>query len=119
MDDIAMQETRMMLKQDVLHDWEERAVEAQVTIREEIEPELERRRYELEIARRLLEKAEDDGREASEVAQETWQTQVDVLEMLVGMLEGDLAEQQDELALCEAMIAEIKADLGPDEVGVE
>ena len=28
--------------------------------------------------------------------------------MLVGMTEGDLAEQQEELALCEAMIAEME-----------
>jgi hypothetical protein len=42
---------------------------------------------------------------------EIWQTQVDVLGMLVGMAEGDLAEQQEELALCEAMVAEIEADL--------
>ena len=34
-----------------------------------------------------------------------------VLGMLVGMTEGDLAEQREELALCEAMVAEIKADL--------
>jgi hypothetical protein len=31
--------------------------------------------------------------------------------MLVGMTEGDLAEQQEEVALCDAMVAEIEADL--------
>lgn len=116
-------EARMMLKQEVLCDWKERAVDAWIRI-DELEPELERRQYELEIAQRLLEKAEDEGNGAAEgseaaMAQETWQIQVDVLEMLVGTLEGDLAEQQEELALCEAMIAEIKADLDTDEVNAE
>ena len=59
----------------------------------------------MEIAQRLLSKAQD------EAAREIWQTQVDVLGMLVGMAEGDLAEQQEEVALCEAMVAEIEADL--------
>lgn len=72
---------------------------------EEIESQLERSRYELEIAQRLLGKAQD------EAAQQTWQTQVDVLEMVIGMAEGDLAEQREELCLCEAMITEIEADL--------
>ena len=31
--------------------------------------------------------------------------------MMVGMAESDLAEGQEELALCEAMIAEIETDL--------
>jgi len=76
---------------------------------EELEPKLERERYEMEIAQRLLAKAQD------EPARETWQTQVDVLQMVAGMTENDLAEQQEELALCEAMIAEIEADLVVDQ----
>lgn len=103
------EEERMMLKQDVLRAWEERAVDAWTKISDEIEPRLERKQYELEIAQRLLEKAEDDE------ARSDWQIQVDVLGMLVGMLEGDLAEQQEELALCDAMIAEIEADIAADE----
>lgn len=63
----------------------------------------------MEIAQRLLAKAQD------EPARETWQTQVDVLQMMAGMTENDLAEQQEELALCEAMIAEIEADLAADQ----
>ena len=62
-----------MLKREVLQAWENRATETQTRIDEEIEPELERRQYELEIAQRLLEKAQDDA------SRETWQTQVDVL----------------------------------------
>lgn len=99
------EEERTMLKREVLQAWEERAINAQAEIFECIEPELERLQYEAEIARRLLEKAQDD------TARENWQIQVDVFDMLVGMKEGELAEQQEELALCEAMVAEIEADL--------
>ena len=74
-----------MLKREVLRAWENRATETQTRIDEEIEPELERRQYELEIAQRLLEKAQDDA------SRETWQIQVDVLQMMIGMVEGDLA----------------------------
>ena len=93
-----------MMKQEVLHTWEDRATEAFDKI-EELEDKLERQRYELEIAQRLLAKAQDDA------ARETWQTQVDVLIMLVQMAENELEEQQDEQVLCDAMIAEIEADL--------
>ena len=99
------EEARTMMKREVLQAWEDRAISAQSKIEESLEPELERLRYETEIAQRLLVKAQD------EAARETWQTQVDVLEMLVGMAEGDLDEQREELALCEVMIAEIEADL--------
>jgi len=105
------EEERAMLKREVLRAWEDRAVEAQAKIETETRPELDRRQYEMEIARRLLEKAQDD------TTQETWQTQVDVLQMMIGMIEGDLAEQQEELALCEAMTAEIEADLATDQPG--
>ena len=99
------EEERRMMKEEVRQAWEDRAVAAQSKIWEDLEPQLARRSYELEIAQRLLSKAQD------EAAREIWQTQVDVLGMLVGMAEGDLAEQQEELALCEAMVAEIEADL--------
>jgi len=103
------EEARAMLKRDVLRDWEDRAIEAQCKIDEEITPELERRQYELEIAQRLLDKAQDDA------ARATWQTEVDVLVMLVSMAEGNLNEQLEEIALCDTMIAEIEADLDTEE----
>jgi hypothetical protein len=103
------EEARRMMKLEVRHAWEDRAAAAQGRITEDLEPQLARRTYELEIAERLLLKAQD------ETAREIWQTQVAVLGMLAGMAEGDLAEQQEELALCEAMIAEIEADLGASE----
>jgi hypothetical protein len=99
------EEERTMLKREVLRAWEDRAIDDQARIDEEIVPELERRQYELEIAERLLAKAQDDA------ARETWRIQVDVLQMMVGQAENELSEQQEDLALCEAMIAEIQADL--------
>ncbi|MDH7486449.1 MAG: hypothetical protein QHJ81_09275 [Anaerolineae bacterium] len=103
------EEARAMMKREVRQAWEDRAIEAQSQIWDTLEPKLERLRYEREIARRLLAKAPD------EAARQTWQTQVDVLEMMIGMTENDLAEQQEEIALCEAMIAEIEADLAADQ----
>ncbi len=101
-------EARTAMKREVLRQWEDRAAEAYSQIWDVLEPELERLRYELEIARRLLAKAPDDA------ARQTWQIQVDTLESMVGMTEHELAQQQEELALCEAMIAEMEADLAAD-----
>ena len=75
------EEARVMMKREVLRAWEDRAVDAYTKIEEEIEVELERRRYELEIAQRLLAKAEDDA------ARETWRIQVDVLDSIIGLAE--------------------------------
>ena len=99
------EEERRMMKQEVCQAWENRGLAAQGKIWEDLELQLARQTYELAIARRLLDKAPD------EAARQTWQTQVDVLGMLVGMTEGDLTEQQEEVALCDAMVAEIEADL--------
>jgi len=96
---------KMVIKRNVLQAWQNRAINAQTKIDEEIQVELERFRYELEIAQRLLAKAQDDA------VRETWRIQVDVLQMMVSQAEADLEEQQEDLALCEAMIAEIEADL--------
>jgi hypothetical protein len=99
------EEERRMMQQEVRQAWEDRAIAAQSKIWETIEPELTRRTYEMAIAQRLLSKAQD------EASRQTWQTQVDVLQMFVINAENELAEQQEELALCEAMVAEIEADL--------
>jgi hypothetical protein len=98
------EEAEQMMKREVLRAWQDRAVEAFSKI-EELAPELERTQYELEIAQRLLDKAQDDA------DRETWQTQVDVLIMLVQRTEGKLAEQEQEQELCDTMVAEIEADL--------
>jgi hypothetical protein len=97
-----------MLKREILASWERRAADAYSKI-EELEYDAERFRYETEIAQRLLDKALDDA------ARETWRIQVDVLQMMADMAEGDLAERQEELALCDAMIAEIEADLAAEQ----
>ena len=101
-------EAARMMKREVLCAWEDRAAKAFGNL-EELEPELERRQYELEIVQRLLAKAQEDA------ARETWQTQVDVLTMLVQQTQDRLDEEQAEEALCDAMVDEIRADLGePD-----
>lgn len=94
-----------MVKQEVLAAWKERASRAESQISDMLEPKLKRLHYEEEIAKRLLAKATD------EPARQTWQTQVDVLDMLITMAENDVAEEQEELALCEAMLGEIEVDL--------
>ncbi len=99
------EEERQMMKQEVRQAWKDRAIDAQGTIWETLEPKLARRKYEMAIAQRLLSKAQD------EASRETWQTQVDVLQMFVLDAENELTEQQEEVALCEAMVAEIEADL--------
>ena len=99
------EEERRMMKEEVRQAWEDRAIAAQSKIWETIEPELARRTYEMAIAQRLLSKAQD------EASRQTWQTQVDVLQMFVINAENELAEQQEEVALCDAMVAEIEADL--------
>jgi len=81
----------MMIKHDVLRTWENRAANAQTKIDEKIQVELERRRYELEIAQRLLAKTQDDA------ARETWRIQVDVLQMLVSQAQADLEAGQEAL----------------------
>ena len=102
------EEAHAMMKREVRQAWEDRATRAHVDVDEEIEPELERLRYEQEIAQRLLDKAQD------EATRETWQIQVSVLQHMICLAEGRLAEQRAEIDLCEAMISEIELDLGPD-----
>lgn len=101
------EEARVVMKREVLQKWDQRAVEAYGKI-EDIEAELERLRYEAAITQRLLTKAQDES------ARETWQIQTDVLDMLIVQAEGKLEEQQQEMAMCDAMVAEMQADLGID-----
>ncbi len=103
------EEAYRMMRQEVLAAWEERAICAQGKIWEEIEPQLERLRYEKEIAQRLLDKAQD------EPARETWQTQVDVVQTMIALAEDDLAAQQKDIELCEAVMVEIEADLSMEQ----
>jgi len=101
-----------MMKREVLERWENRAAEAYGKI-EELESDVERFRYDVEIAQRLLDKAQDDS------ALEKWRIQVDLLQMMADRAASDLAQQQEEIALCDEMIAEIETDLAVEQPGPE
>jgi hypothetical protein len=101
------EEARAKMKQEVREAWDERAIDAYGKI-EELQYELERQQYELEIGRRLLEKVQEDS------ARQVWQARVVALERIVQMTENSIEEQQEEMDLCDAMVAEIEADLGPE-----
>ncbi len=101
-------EARIQMKEKVRDHWEERCVDAYGEIQEEIEPELERQRYEYEITQRLLAKA------ASKEERDEWEIQASVMHDVVVMTEAQLEEKEAEAALCEAMIAEIEADLAQE-----
>ncbi len=92
------------MKQQVLESWLERAERARQEAAN-LEASLARARYEQEIAQRLL------ARSSGQAERERWQTQVHVMSMIITMDEEHLAEQQEDLVLCRAMIAEIEADL--------
>ncbi len=100
-------EAQRQLQEEVREVWENRCSDALGKIAEDLEPELKRLRYEMEIAQRILAKAPDEATRGN------WETEVTVLQDLVAMTEVQLEEQQDEVAMCEAMIAEIEADLAP------
>jgi hypothetical protein len=61
---------------------------------------------EVEIAQQPLDRAQN------EAARQTWQTQVDVHQMLVDMAGGDLEEPRAELSLSEAMVTEMETNQG-------
>lgn len=96
--------TELSIKHNVERHWEKRAKRAYKKLAR-LEAWKTHETYELEIARRLLEKAPD------EETRERWQIHLDVLEMMAGQTEDRLAEERAEIALCEAMLAEIRADM--------
>ncbi len=99
------EEELMMLKKEVLDSWENRAVQAQIKIDEEILSDLAKYRYELKITERLLAKADDKE------SRDTWRIQADVVKMSVIKNENALEEEEKELVLCDLMISEIQADI--------
>ena len=101
------EEARVKVKRQVLEEWDLRAVDAFGQI-EEIEAELERLEYAVEIAQRLLDKMPDGA------GREDYQTRVDVLQALVGQTEERLEAERREMDWCDAMVAEMQADLGID-----
>lgn len=98
-------EALVMMKKEVLTHWENRMFAAQSKIEDEIEPELEKLRYEHKITQQLLARAPTD------TAQQNWQIQVDVLHMALAFAENNMTEQKEDVALCEAMVTAIEADL--------
>lgn len=102
-------EREQMTKRDLLDAYEERLYDAQAEIDEEVQPELERLRYELAIFERLCDKDEDQQ------ARGDWDIQIDVQKMIIGQQEDHLAELQADLQRYEAIIAEIETDLGKSE----
>lgn len=94
----------MDIKQTVLQNWQSRMERARETLAE-LEDELACQQYELEITERVRAKAQN------ETDRDNWRIQVDVLSMLVGQTEGRMEEEQAEIALCTAMLAELEADL--------
>lgn len=92
------------MKQEVLQSWQARAERNRQAIVES-EASLAQSRYEKEIAQRLLARASDQE------SYDTWRIQVDVQQTVIVCDEHHLAEHQEDLALCQAMIAEIEADL--------
>ncbi len=94
----------MNIKQTVLQDWQNRIERARHTLAE-LESELAGQQYELEIAQRVLAKAQN------ETDRETWRIQVDVLLMFPAQTEEQIKEEQEDIALCAAMLAELEADL--------
>jgi hypothetical protein len=101
------EEACVKMKREVLEDWDLRAIDAFGKI-EETEADLERLEYAVEIAMRLLDKMPDGaGRTAC-------QTRVDALQALVGQTEERLEADQQEMDWCDAMVAEMQADLGID-----
>jgi hypothetical protein len=103
------EEARVKMKGEVMEEWDLRAIDAFGTI-EETEAELERLEYALEIARRLLDKMPDGAN------QKACQSRVDALQALVSQTEERLEAERQEMDWCDAMVAEMQADLGIDPV---
>lgn len=73
----------MNIKQTVLQGWQNRMQRARDTLAE-LESELAGQQYELEIAQRVLAKAQN------ETDRETWRIQVDILSMIAGQTEEQM-----------------------------
>lgn len=102
------EEERLMCKREVLHQWEDRLYDIMADIEEELEPEVECRSYEYEIAQGILEAAQDEEK------RQTWEIQTSVLHDLLVMAQANLKEAQEQCAIYETMIAAMEADLGDD-----
>jgi hypothetical protein len=103
-----------MIKQALKKKMEKLAADAQGEIEREILPNLELLRYELELATRLMERAEGTP------AFDDWATDVEMLGVMIFQEEERLAQKEAEIERSQAMLAEVEADLARAEaVGVE
>ena len=104
------EEARVKMKREVLEEWDLLAIDAFGKI-EEMEAELERLEYAVEIALRLLAKMLDGA------SREACQAPVDVLQALVSQTEERIEAERQEMEWCDAMVAEMQVDLGIDPLG--
>jgi len=98
-------ERQRMLKEEVLKRYEEYLCAAQSEIDETVKHEIDLIEYELEVARRVIEK---QTRRTEGV---DWKMEINFLEVDLGMKRGRLEELQAEIVKYEALMAEVEADL--------
>jgi hypothetical protein len=94
----------MDFKHELLQEWQQRAADARDQLAS-LDNNRVSSQYELEITRRALANAKDAA------VREILQEQVAVLEYSFDFIDYDEQEQRAELAVCEAMIAALEADL--------
>jgi hypothetical protein len=99
------EERVLMLKREVMQQYEERICDSQAEIDEELIPEIERLEYELEVVRRIKEM------NLGKVEETDWQAQVEVIELLIGTHQVKLEEIQREIYRNESSLAEIERDI--------
>ncbi len=97
------------IKENVQQQWQKRVRRARKKL-VRLEDWIAGERYELEIAKRLLQKATD------EETRDAWQIHAEVLESAVMQTEWRIREEHSEIVLCEAMLAEICADIETDDM---
>jgi hypothetical protein len=102
------EERVLMLKREVMQQYEERICDAQAEIDEDLLPETERLEYEMEVMRRIKEKNAGKSEEAD------WQAQVEILEKLIEAHRGKLEELRCEISRGESLLTEIERDIGEE-----
>ena len=102
------EEVRLFMQQEVLRAWEDRLGRAYGEI-EDLEEQMERGEYELELLHRLAAKAED------EESRVVWWERIAAREDQQRRVEAQLAHWQAEWDLCGEIMSEIEADLAANE----
>jgi hypothetical protein len=102
------EERVLMLKREVLRQCEERICQAEAEMNENVLPEIERLKYELEVVRRVK------GKFIGKPVDVDWQAQADALEMQIGTHQEKLEELRGEIYRNESILAEIERDIGEE-----